>query len=67
MPGFTAMGQVKMPDGNVALVMSPKQWAQYNYDYNEANELPQPEDLKLEVKRYAEEQRRKDASLWHAK
>lgn len=41
-PIFNNLGCVKLHNGCMAYIMTPEQWAKYNYDYNHLNNLPQP-------------------------
>ena len=41
-PPFKHMGQVNLADGHKAFIMTPYQWAKYNYDFNVLNDHKQP-------------------------
>ena len=47
--------------------MSPEQWAQYNFDFNETNKWPQPQRLLDEMAQFRVERRKKEIAAFYAK
>lgn len=54
------MGTVKLHNGCQAYIMTPQQWAKYNYDYNALNNIAQPQNLIDEMDRLEKERRRQE-------
>ena len=55
-----------MHEGQRVFIMTPEQWAQYNYDFNESNKWPQPQKLLDEMAQFKIERRKREIAAFDA-